>query len=338
MTPKQRYLACIKDGQYDIIPRIPILMRYAAEYIGSNYGAFASDHRVLVEANIRCAEAFEFDQLSTISDPYRETSGFGGVIKYHESSVPECVKPPFADLDNEDLDALERIAIPDPNKAERMKDRLDAIRLFQQRTGDHYSIMGWVEGPAALACDLRGVSLMLMDMMEAPEWSGQLMDICVDAAIAFAEAQIDAGADTIGVGDAICSQISPQIYNEWIWPRQKRLFEAIKAKGAFLRLHICGQTQHLWSKLSGAPIDIFDCDSMVDMIAARNAFGPALILAGNLDPVADIRFGTADTIEPKVAVCRANSGSRFMVCAGCEIPSGTPEKNLKALCKPIDVE
>lgn len=39
----------------DFLPRTPILMQFAAEYVGSNYGEFASDFRVLVRANTETA-------------------------------------------------------------------------------------------------------------------------------------------------------------------------------------------------------------------------------------------------------------------------------------------
>src|ERR1035441_735809 len=74
LTPYERYLAVLRGSRPDILPRLPILMQFAAEHIGSNYGAFASDYHVLVEANLRCAAEFGIDQLNTISDPYRETS------------------------------------------------------------------------------------------------------------------------------------------------------------------------------------------------------------------------------------------------------------------------
>jgi len=48
-------MGVLKGEPVDFLPRVPILMQYAAEYIGSNYGAFASDHKVLVESNRRCA-------------------------------------------------------------------------------------------------------------------------------------------------------------------------------------------------------------------------------------------------------------------------------------------
>jgi MtaA/CmuA family methyltransferase len=333
MTPRQRYDAILDGRTPDIVPRIPILMQFAAEYIGSNYAAFASDHRVLVEANLRCAQDFGLDQLSTISDPYRETAGFGAEIRFHANAGPECVRPPLADATPGD-NTLAGLTVPDPFSSPRMKDRIDAIRLYRERTGENYSVLGWVEGPAALGADLRGLSEFLMDLMEEPEWSGKLMDLCVETSIRFARAQIEAGADTIGIGDAICSQISGGIYESLIWSRQLRLMQAIKSAGARIRLHICGQTQHLWPRLRELPIDILDCDHMVDLAAARAALPSHWVLAGNVDPVSDLRFGGADSIPAKVMTCARVSGPRFMVCAGCEIPSGTPAANLHAFCEP----
>ncbi len=85
MNSYNRFLDILKGKPVDFIPRTPILMQFAAEYIGSNYSAFASDYRVLVEANLRCAKDFGMDQVSTISDPYRETQGYGANI--HDVSV-----------------------------------------------------------------------------------------------------------------------------------------------------------------------------------------------------------------------------------------------------------
>ena len=68
MTPRERYLAVLGGSRPDVLPRLPILMQFAAEHIGSNYGAFASDYRVLVEANRRCA-AIEAASRPTLKRP-----------------------------------------------------------------------------------------------------------------------------------------------------------------------------------------------------------------------------------------------------------------------------
>ncbi len=332
MTPFQRYQAVLRGEPVDFSPRIPIVMQYAAELIGSNYGAFASDYNVLTKANLHCAERFGFEQLSTISDPYRETAGFGAPIKFHENAVPECLEHPLADLDD-----ISSLTIPDPWEAPRMRDRMEAIRFYREHTGDQYSVLGWVEGPGALAADLRGVSDFLMDLLEEPEACAELMKICVDANIRYAKEQIKLGADTIGVGDAICSQISGAVYEDLIWPEEKRLVDAIKAEGATVRMHICGQTKHLWPKLKEVPIDILDCDHMVDMTAARQVFPAHVVLAGNIDPVSGLRFGKPEDIVEKMRACQSEAGSGFMVAAGCEIPPGTSEENVQTLCQPLPV-
>lgn len=330
MSPRERYEAQLAGERVDHHARLPILMQFAAEYIGSNYREFASDHRVLVEANLRCAEDFGFEQLSCISDPYRETAGFGAEIHFPDNRGPECPLPPLADSDD-----LNQLIPPDPEQAPRMRDRIDAVRLFRQRAGEAYSVMGWVEGPAALAADLRGVSNFMMDLLDEPEWCEALMDICVETAIAFALCQIEAGADTIGVGDAICSQLSASTHAVSILPRQRKLLAAIRNAGAHTRLHICGQTKHLWPSLIDLPISILDVDHMVDLRLAVDEFPTAVCFAGNLDPVSVMRFGDPPMIANAVRACQTIAGRRLMVGAGCEIPSGTPNENLKALCQPL---
>ena len=330
MNGFERYMGMLKGKTVDFLPRVPILMRFAAEYIGSNYGAFAADYQVLVEANTRCAEDFGMDQLSAISDPYRETQGFGAEIIYLEESVPKCLHYPLED--GKDLSVLNH---PDPYHSERMLDRINAIRAYKGQFEGQYSIMGWVEGPAAEAADLRGVANFMVDLVDDKDFAAHLMDLCVDTGIEFAQAQIDAGADTIGIGDAVASQVSPRIYKKLIWPREKRLIHAIKEMGAFVRLHICGNITHLLPGINELPIDILDVDHMVDMSTVRSTIGNKVVLAGNIDPVSGVLKGTPDSIRRTLLEIYQQAGNPYMVNAGCEIPSGTPEANLKALCEPI---
>ncbi len=329
MNGYERYCATIAGEKTDFPPRTPILMQFAAEFIGSNYGAFASDHRVLVEANMRCAEAFGMDQVSAISDPFRETEGFGGTTTYVTNGVPRCTHPLE---DSADLSLLKK---PDPMVNVRMRDRVDAVRLFKEKAGGRYSILGWIEGPAAEAADVRGVQNFLMDLMEEREFACALMDRCVDAGIEFARAQFEAGADTIGIGDAIASQVSPGIYSELIQSREKRLIKAIHGMGARVKLHICGNITHLLAGIADLGVDVLDVDHMVDLRAARAAVGPRVVLTGNIDPASAVRHGKPDAIRARMRQCLAEAGAPYMANAGCEVPAGTPNENLLALCEPI---
>ncbi len=330
MNSLERYHRTIANKPTDILPRVPILMQFAAEYIGSNYGAFASDYQVLVEANARCRQDFDFDQVSCISDPYRETQGFGAPIEYLTDAVPRCIRPPL--VDSKDLTNL---PTPDPLAAERMLDRIHAAREFKNTLGSDCSILGWIEGPGAEAADLRDVMNFLIDTMEDTTFCNELMDRCLEVGIAFAKAQVEAGVDTVGIGDAIASQVTPDFYANHIQPREKVLVDAIRGMGAWVKLHICGDITRLLPSIAELQVDILDVDHMVDLHTVRDAVGPRVVIAGNIDPVAAVKQSTPDRIRDAIQRCYDAVGNPFMVNAGCEIPPGTPPENLRAFCKPV---
>lgn len=330
MDSYERYRAVLEGGQADILPRLPILMAFAARFIGSNYAKFASDYRVLVEANLRCAEYFGFDQVSAISDPYRETQGFGAEIEYVEDGVPRCIEPPLAN----DAD-VSKLKSPDPHRSTRMLDRVRAVERYKTEVGGRYSILGWIEGPAAEAADLRGVSNFLMDLMAEPDYAGALMDRCVAVGIGFAQAQLEAGADTIGIGDAIASQVSPGTYAEMIFPREKQLVDAIRGEGGLVRLHICGNTTHLLPWFAQLGCDIVDLDWQVDLAHAREVLGQDQTIVTNLDPVRAVMESNPGRVRTAVRDLYKKVGNRLMVGAGCEVPRDTPHENLRALCEAI---
>ncbi|MFA7344254.1 MAG: uroporphyrinogen decarboxylase family protein [Terrimicrobiaceae bacterium] len=330
MNGLERYLATLDGRPADHLPRLPILMQFAAEHIGSNYGAFASDYHVLTDANIACAREFGIDQMNTMSDPYRETQGYGAKIIYERDMVPRCEKHPLEDA----LD-LSNLPRPNPMESERMRDRIDAVKRYKALVGGEYSIMGWVEGPAAEAADIRRLDNFFMDLIDGSPDLGRLMDLCVDVALDFARLQVDAGADTIGIGDAAASQVSAELYETLILPHERRLVRGLKGMGAKVRLHICGDIAHLLPGIATLGIDVLDVDHMVDLRAVRNAVGPKTAIAGNLDPVSAVFRSTPDKIRARVLACYERSGNPFMVNAGCEIPSATPPENLRALCGPV---
>jgi len=333
MTSLQRYLNTLNGQPVDHIAVLPILMRFAAEFSGATYGEFASDYRVRNRANIACARFFGLDQVDVMSDPYCETQGYGAEIIFERDAVPHCASHPLA----KSLD-LGQLSRPNPFTSVRMRDRLDGLQDYRQTVGGEYSIMGWVEGPAAEAGDLRGVESFFVDLYEEPGFCKDLMTLCVDVALDFAKQQMDSGAETIGVGDAVASQVSPETYETQILPHEQRLVSGLRAMGAKVRLHICGNITHLLPGIASLGVDILDVDHMVDLTHVRAAIGSRVALAGNIDPVAGVLRGTPPSIRANIIECYKRAGNPFIVNAGCEIPFGTPRENLQALCEPIVFE
>ena len=329
MNSYERYHGMVRGEPVDFVPRIPLMMHYVAKHAGITYARFASDGAVFAEAKIRAAERFGYDVLDLLCDPWRETSAFGGQITYLDDTIPRCTHPL-----EDDKDPC-RLAVPDPATSERMVSAIDSVRRFREWGFRRWPITGWVEGPAAEAADLRGVANFMLDLIDDDVYASELMSLCVDTAIRYAQAQIDAGTDTIGVGDAVVSQISPSVYERLIFPHEKRLVDELHKAGALVRLHICGDiTRHL-PIIAQLGIDIIDVDWQVDMEHVRAVLGPRVTLTGNLDPVHAVMQSTPEQIRAGFREIYQKVGPPYFVNAGCEVPQDTPIENLEALCEPI---
>jgi MtaA/CmuA family methyltransferase len=186
-----------------------------------------------------------------------------------------------------------------------------------------------VEGALAEAADLRGMNNLMMDLIKRPAWLKELLEKCVEVEIAFATAQIEAGAQIIGLGEAVASQISPRMYREFALPYEERIFEAVKAKGGIPRLHICGNTTHLLKDLARSGAQIVDLDWMVDLHQAAETLS-GQVVCGNLDPVAVFLQGTPEQVREGVYANASAVGKGWISAAGCEIPDQTPAENLHA--------
>ena len=158
----------------------------------------------------------------------------------------------------------------------------------------------------------------------------ELLEIIVEVEIAFARAQIEAGADIIGLGDSIASQVSPPMYKEFALPYEQRIFEAIHQAGGVTRLHICGDTSNIVPLMAESGADIIDLDWMADIRRAAEILGEYPVLCGNFDPVQVMLQGAPEDVYQATQYCLQNGGPRLISGAGCEIPDRTPHENLRA--------
>jgi MtaA/CmuA family methyltransferase len=328
MNGAERILATFSGKPVDGLSLMPITMMFAAGRIGVPYGRYARDHKILVEAQLRTAEKFDIDHVSCISDPAREAADCGAPVQFFED------QPPAPDETRSlliDKTALNTLKVPDPLGGGRMHDRVKAAEDFRRQVGGEKLIEGWVEGPCAEAADLRGINRLMLDFYDDLGFVRDLFDFAVEMALVFARAQVEAGVDYIGVGDAAASLVGPRLYESFVWPSEKKLVDGLHALGTPVRLHICGNTRTIVGGMARLGCELTDLDYPIPMEEARREMGPRHLLGTNLDPVRDVRDGTPESITAALAECHRLAGPRLVIEAGCEIPRGTPDENLHAL-------
>lgn len=327
MTPKERVHAIVQGQSCDRPAVTPIFMAWAANFIGRTYRNYYLDADVLAQSQLAVTKAFNLDQVSGISDPWREASAYGMEFEYPENGVGKPRKPLIQSP--EDVSRIRPFALED---AERPRQRVESVRKMAQAVGKTHSVLGWVEGPLAVYADLRGVESMFLDLIDHPEMYVDRAGIIIENQIRFALAQVEAGADMIGVGDSVASLISPQMYEQFVLPFETRLFDAIHEAGAVVKLHVCGDISNSIGLMARTGCEIIDVDWMVPLDEARTAVGPNVTLAGNFDPSAVLLQGTPQDVADAARSNIELGGRRFILQPGCEVPPGTPEANIRAFC------
>lgn len=311
----------------------PMLMMFAAKHAGMRYIDYTRDGRKMAEAQIGVWRDFHVDALLTCSDPAREVIDIAGEgsIEWYENQGP-AIQEERAAL--KDMRRLRELCLPDLDTAGRMYDRIRAIEIMRSETGQGASIVGWVEGPLALAAELRGINRVMTDFIDEPQFVRDLLRYCADVACIYADAQIAAGADTIGMSDAAASMIGPKLYRTFVHGEQMRVYEHIKQNRpeVITRSHMCGKTNALVADMRTLPVDIYEIDFPSDIAQMKAQLGDRVI-SGNISTVTDMQEGTPDQVYKAAEKCHLICGKYFIVSCGCEVPPATPPENLRALVR-----
>jgi len=327
MTGLERTFLFLNGEKVDHPPFHPIIMRWAAKYAGIKYRDFCLDPASKCRAMTLCARDFDIDWVTVMSDPWAEASAFGINVEYPENDLPVDKSGHLPDARSATL-----LRHYNPLESSRCSKRLAEIREF--RKNDDFFVVGWVEGPVAEYVDLRGASNAAVDLLTEPEDVGKAMDIIVDSAMNFISLQIKAGAHCIGIGDAFCSQIGPELYDQFAFRRQKNLVDFIHSEGCIAKLHICGNTESILRQMIATGADIVDIDHLVPHMGDFISFmGSHQVLSGKSDPVTVIQDGSYDTIRQSVTDDIKETKGRFIVSAGCEITPGTTVENMRAFSR-----
>ncbi len=331
MTNRERFMAALHGQPVDRVPVFPLLMFFAADRAGITYREFATSGLALAEAQLLVQERFDLDAITVCSDAFRLSADLGGDMVFPENKTPYLRAPLLASPAG-----LPKLARPDPTaRASRMGDRVLAVSELAGAVAGQVAVLGWVDMPFAEACSLCGVSEFMLLLVDDPAGAHRLLAHLTRLVIDFALAQVGAGADMIGAGDAAASLISPAMYREFALPYEREVCTAIHGAGSLAKLHICGNTTHLLADMATCGADLFNVDHLVPLEKARDVYAPhGKCFKGNLNPVAHMMQATPDECRARARACiAAAQGTRYMLSAGCEVPAETPDEVFRAFCE-----
>ena len=209
---------------------------------------------------------------------------------------------------------------------------LAAIAILKKRLGDSAAVCGKVFGSWTLGYHLYGVENFLMATLDDPAGVKTILERLLPATVAFANAQVDAGADCILLGDHATRDLcSPAAYRDFLQGLHSRLAEAIQAP---VILHICGNTSDRIGMIAQTGLACFHWDTKTGPPQeVRRLAGEKLSLMGG---VSNLLLLNGRPEEVTAAAAAAGAAGIDIVGPECAIPLKTPLANLKAVaaCRP----
>ena len=323
MNGYERIMNAIAGKPVDMVPVWPFVMTFAAKYTHTPYGKFASDYHSISEALIKTTEDFSLDAVTVDSDAYREASACGAELVFPEDDLPYIKKSAIEDPASF---SFPEIRIED---SPRLLDKIYGVQTVKNYFGRDKAVCGWIEAPLQCAGTLYSMEDYMSDIFDNSSFVEELLEYVTEMDIRFAVMQAEAGADLLGVGDAMASLVSPSCYEEIFLPYTTKLVNGIRAKtDVKLKYHICGNSRHLWKYAKQIGFDIVQIDYPVKIEEAIAAVGDSVCVKGNLNPMT-LLSGPIDKITADTRKILEAKNNRFILSPGCEVCRDTPVENFR---------
>jgi len=324
MKPKEIFLAKLRRGPADRVATgsaTSIVTTDLMEKVGVSF----PDAHLKAPAMAALAAAghtlLGFDNVMPLYSVWHESAALGcqvdwGNIRRMPDGHPICTSI------NEEI-SLPANFLQHPG----CKIPLDALRILKKDLGEEVAVVGKVFGPWTLGYHVFGVEEFLASTLLEPDRVKQILRQLIEVTVAFANAQIDSGADAITLGDHCTRDLcSPQIYREFLAEIHHELHERIACP---LILHICGDTADRLAYIRTTGIECFHFDSKVPTLEARKLAGEQMALMGGTSNIALIRNGTRAAIVQDVKE-KLQAGID-LIGPECAVPLDAPYANLQIL-------
>ena len=154
------------------------------------------------------------------------------------------------------------------------------------------------------------------------------MEKLITVLVAFAQQQVEAGADVIQIFDSWAGALSVTDYREYCLPATTELIRRVQALGVPV-IYFGVDTASLLPAMASTGADVIGLDWRIPLDEGWKAVGPtAHAVQGNLDPIT--LFATEDILKARVheILAAANGRPGHIFNLGHGIVPGTPVENV----------
>jgi uroporphyrinogen decarboxylase len=327
--------ACLRQP----VDRTPVwFLRQAGRYM-PEYMAVREHHTLLdicrtpsiaAEITITAAERLDVDAAIIFADLLLPLTPMGLDFEFVAGEGPQ-VHTPIRSL--EAIQALRTDRVEDLLYVARAIEKVAAHFATPRPDGDRLGIIGFCGAPFTLASYMieGGSSRNYVEakkMMYANDGAWPLlMEKLNTVLVAYAQQQVEAGADCIQIFDSWVGSLSVTDYRQYCLAPTTELVQRIKALGVPV-IYFGVDTASMLPAMTETTADVLGLDWRIPLDEGWRAIGYGAAVQGNLDPIT--LFAPPDVLESRVREVLALAAGRpgHIFNLGHGIVPGTPVDNV----------
>lgn len=257
----------------------------------------------------------------------------GGKVKFDEKGAPQIISELIESEDQLSALSVEK-AIKEPSVLWLRDVAKEVSRLAKEKR----LILASGRAPFTLATQLFGLEKFSKAIYKNPSLAHRILEFTTELSIAYFKLMLGDGnahgafiADPSASGDVI----SKRHFEQFVLPYLTRVVNTVKSFEKPTMLHICGNITDRLRLIPSTGIDSLSIDTKVNIAEAMEIVGDEISIAGNVDPVNILEFGSSEEVTKETGTCirRAANKRGFILLPGCDLAAGVPEENIRTFVK-----
>jgi len=195
------------------------------------------------------------------------------------------------------------------------------------------------------AWTMRGMEALLEDMIENPGFVHELLEAIADWNLVQVRKAVQYDIDAVYFGDDWGQQrglqMGPALWREFILPRLKRMYAAVRQAGKFVMIHSCGDVDELFGDLVDAGLNCFNPfqPEVMDVAALVKRYRGRLAFHGGLSTQRILPYGTADEVRRETRrLIELGGEGGYIFAPAHSVPKDVPAANMAAFIEEIHAQ
>lgn len=192
------------------------------------------------------------------------------------------------------------------------------------------------------AWTMRGMSELLMDMVERPAFVEEFLDAIVEHNLGQVRRAVALGVDALHFGDDYGMQagliMGAGHWRRFFKPRLARMFAPAREAGRYVTMHSCGRVQEIFDDLVEIGLNLFNPfqPEVMDVFDCMPRYHGRLAFHGGMSIQRTLPFGSvAEVREMTTRLIEAGANGGYVFAPSHAVPRDVPPENLVAMMEVI---